>query len=100
MTFNDGMGTFGSGFFLFWVVGVVISIGVVVLIAWLIAIVVRSVFRDGSGRYGDRYGPRRPDAPPSPPPAPTDPLEILRQRYARGDISQDEFEEAKRILGY
>jgi uncharacterized membrane protein len=99
MTFSDGMGI-GSGFFLVSFVWLVISIGVIVLVAWLIAIVVRSVFRDGGGRYGDRYGARRPDAPPPVPPAPADPLEILRQRYARGDISKDEFEEAKRILGY
>lgn len=26
-------------------------------------------------------------------------LEILRERFARGEISQSEFEEAKRILG-
>lgn len=96
MTIGDGMGAFGSGFFVFWIIGLVISIGVIVVIAWLIAMVVRSVFRDGGGAYGDRYAARR-DA--SPPP-PSDPLEILRQRYARGEISKEEFEEAKRILGY
>ena len=28
------------------------------------------------------------------------PLDILRKRYVRGEISAEEFEQAKRILGY
>jgi hypothetical protein len=48
----------------------------------------------------------RPPAPPSPgpyvapPPARAEPLDILRERFARGDITLDEFETAKRALGY
>ncbi len=33
------------------------------------------------------------------PPAEGSPLEILRKRYAAGEISKEEFEEARRILG-
>jgi hypothetical protein len=29
-----------------------------------------------------------------------EPLDILRERFARGDITLDEFETAKRALGY
>ncbi len=92
MTFGDGMTPFGGVFVLLWLA---VSIGFIVLVAWLVAVVVRSVFRDGTGRYDEREmvgrgGGRGPD----------DPLEILRVRYARGEITQQEFEEAKRILGY
>jgi uncharacterized membrane protein len=48
--------------------------------------------------------------PPAPPPSPgpcvapapprPEPLDILRERFARGDITLDEFETAKRALGY
>ena len=53
--------------------------------------------------YGRR---RRPAAPPSvrpyvaPPPSRPEPLDILRERFARGEITLDEFETAKRALGY
>jgi uncharacterized membrane protein len=36
----------------------------------------------------------------TPPPARAEPLDILRERFARGDITLDEFEAAKRALGY
>ncbi len=44
--------------------------------------------------------------PPSPspyvasPPVRPEPLDILRERFARGDITLDDFETAKRALGY
>jgi uncharacterized membrane protein len=38
--------------------------------------------------------------PPPVPPARSEPLDILRERFARGDITLDEFETAKRALGY
>ena len=49
---------------------------------------------------------QRPSPPPTPgpyvapPPARLEPLDILRDRFARGDITLDEFETAKRALGY
>jgi len=48
----------------------------------------------------------RPPTPPSPrvpvvsPPARPEPLDILRERFARGDMTVDEFQTAKRALGY
>jgi uncharacterized membrane protein len=48
----------------------------------------------------------RPATPPTPgpniapPPARPEPVDILRERFARGDITLDDFETAKRALGY
>jgi putative membrane protein len=42
----------------------------------------------------------RPAAPPPPPTPPIDPaLQVLRERFARGEISAAEFEERRRTLG-
>jgi len=64
---------------LFW--GLVV-VALVAAIRWLI-------------RAGDRGG-----AAPAVPPAvrPDDPLEILRQRYARGEIDDEEFERRRKTL--
>jgi putative membrane protein len=59
------------------------AIGLGLLVA-LIVVVVWSVLR----ATGQSQGPRADTS-----------LDILRQRFARGEISQSEFEEAKRILG-
>lgn len=61
--------------------GLALTIGVVVLIVWAVVSVSRRA--DDGGR-----GPQH------------TPLDILRERYARGEISAEEFEQAKRILGY
>lgn len=61
--------------------GLVLTIGVVVLIVWLVVTVSRRA--DDRGR-----GPQQ------------TPLDILRERYARGEITAEEFEQAKRNLGY
>ena len=49
----------------------------------------------------DRFH-RPPDPPPGPvvppPPRPDDPLEILRQRYARGEIDDEEYTRRKTTL--
>jgi putative membrane protein len=59
--------------------------GLVVLIA-LVALVVWAVNSMSSANRGSAE--RRPQ-----------PLDILRERYARGEISKEQFEEAKRTLG-
>jgi putative membrane protein len=44
--------------------------------------------------------PSRTSLPPAPPTPPMDPaLQVLRERFARGEIDQAEFEERKRALG-
>ena len=72
----------GSGGWLWMIGGLVLLIGIVVLVVWAIG---------GSDRAADRRtdGSSRPE-----------PLGILRERFARGEITEAEFEQAKRILGY
>ena len=60
--------------------GLLVMVGFVVLIVWAVGAV---------GRGGTSREPERPS-----------PLDILRERYARGEITQEEFEQAKRTLGY
>jgi putative membrane protein len=64
------MNGFGMGFS--WIFGLI-----------LIAVIVWAVFRlAGSGQSRDRK----------------DPIQILKERYARGEIEKDEFERMKREL--
>ncbi len=72
----------GAGGWLWMIGGLVLLIGIVVLVVWAIG---------GSNRVADR----RTDSSSRP-----EPLGILRERFARGEITEAEFEQAKRILGY
>ena len=72
----------GSGGWLWMIGGLVLLIGIVVLVVWAIG---------ASNRAADR----RTDGTSHP-----EPLHILRGRFARGEITEAEFEQAKRILGY
>ncbi|BAV33283.1 hypothetical protein SCL_0967 [Sulfuricaulis limicola] len=67
-----GMGFGGIGMILFWVL---IIAGIVVLTKWL------------------ADGPRRSDTPRE-----NSALDVLKQRYARGEINREEFEQKKRDL--
>ena len=71
-----------SGGWLWMIGGPVLLIGIVVLFVWAIG---------ASNRAADRQtdGTSHPE-----------PLHILRGRFARGEITAAEFEQAKRILGY
>jgi hypothetical protein len=57
-----------------------LMVGFVVLIVWAVG---------AASRGGTSREPERPTA-----------LDILRERYARGEITQLEFEQAKKTLGY
>ena len=66
----------------FWMLGgLLLMIGVIIVVVWA----VMTVTRTGRPPTGD---PSRPT-----------PHEILRERFARGEISEQEFEQAKKLLG-
>jgi uncharacterized membrane protein len=64
-----------------WICGLLVVIGLVILIVWAVS----------RSRHGTTWasGPDRVDA-----------LEILRLRFARGEITEAEFVQAKKVLGY
>ncbi|MCL4472265.1 MAG: SHOCT domain-containing protein [Sulfuricella sp.] len=75
MGWTDGYGWMGLGWIfmaLFWVL---IILGIVALLRWL-----------GMGGNGSRDVPRK------------TPLEILQERYARGEIEREEYEQKRRDL--
>ena len=71
---------------------------VIVLIVLVVVGVVRHLTRSDPPAPVPWPGP--PATPPPMPPARPEPLDILRERFARGDVTLDEFETAKRALGY
>jgi putative membrane protein len=74
-----GWDGWGGGFWMFG--GLLLMIGVVVLVVWA----VMTMSRGG-------HAPNRDWSRPTP-------NEILRERFARGEISEQEFEQAKKVLG-
>jgi putative membrane protein len=70
-----GWGWFAAGHLLWWVLVVVVLVG---LVRWAIP----------------RTGPRT-----APPPQTDRALDILRERFARGEIDETEFQARKRTLG-
>ena len=60
--------------------GLLVMVGFVVLIVWAVGAMSRG------NTNGEAQRPM--------------PLDILRERYARGEITQQEFEQAKKTLGY
>ena len=98
MMYRFGYG-FGIGELL-WLL--LIAVGVAIVVAAII-----SLFRGRGGRGPAGYWAPPPVMPPGPsaPSAPSaplrpEPLDILRDRFARGEITAEEFENAKRVLGY
>lgn len=71
---HDMMG-WGGGFFMI-IIWVVVIVGVVLLVKWLMA---------SAGKGGGT-------------PAKESPIEILKRRYAAGEIGKEEFEEKKKDL--
>jgi putative membrane protein len=77
MGWGHGMG--GFGMILIMVFGIALIIGIIILIrlVWL------SAGKKGRGTSEE-----------------DNPLEILRRRYARGEVNKEEFEQKKKDLGY
>jgi len=76
-----GFGFDGGALGWIWMLGgLLVMVGFVVLIVWAVG----AMSRGGTSREPGR-------------PAP---LDILRDRFARGEITQQEFEQAKKTLGY
>jgi putative membrane protein len=82
MGYGAGLG-FGFGGWLVMLGGILLLIGVVVLIAWLIG-------KAGHSSQASQT--------PTPPPASQDAAEVLRVRFARGEITTDEYLAAKQTL--
>lgn len=82
MGYGDGFG-FGMGGWLWMLGGVLLLVGVVVLIVWLIGRAGQT--SHAAGTPGTR-------------PANEDAAEILRLRFARGEITADEYAAARRTL--
>ena len=77
---------YGPGDGIWMIGGLLLLVALIVVVVW----VVNTLIRDrgprgasGPGRDGSR-------------PAPED---ILRERFARGEITQEEFEQARKVLG-
>ncbi len=89
-------GRVGGNLGIFELVSVAVWIAVAVAVVVLLFLAFRWLTRQGGAQAG-----APPAATPSAPPAPRpdDPLEILRQRYARGEIEDEEYERRRRILG-
>jgi hypothetical protein len=89
--YHDGPFMWGGG----WLLSLVVFAAFILLIAWGVAWILR--------RDAHRYGPPPPATPMppvAPPPPPIDPaLQILRERFARGEIGEAEFVSASRTLG-
>jgi putative membrane protein len=81
-TYGDPMGGFWVMAIISALVSLAIAIGVIVLIV-----------------LGIRWFVRQERASRPPAPRSDDPLEVLRQRYARGEIDEEEYERRRRVLG-
>ncbi len=86
----DSVG-FGVFHIVWLIVVILVWVGIIAAIVLGIRWLIRS---DRANRLGGSAG----GPPPGAPPRPDDPLEILRSRYARGEIDDEEYERRRRIL--
>ena len=76
----------GGGGWMGWFVGPVMMVAMIAVVVAVVVLVIRWLGGPGHGSVH----------PPSPP-AKT-PLEILQERYARGEIDKEEYEERRRVV--
>ena len=71
-----------------WFAGPVMMVAMITIVVAVVVLIIRWLGGPGHG------------AMPMPPPTPPGktPLDILKERYARGEIDKEEFEERKRVL--
>jgi putative membrane protein len=91
-------GRFGGNVWIFEIVIVIFWLAVVVGGILLLFLAIRWLANQGGGSRQGTQPPAPPVAPPPAVPRPDDPLEILRQRYARGEIDEEEYERRRRTL--
>ena len=77
----------GSAGGLGWLIGLLFLIGLILVIVWLVTTLSRSERYGG----GDRSVGRDPSRP--------GPNDILRERFARGEITEEQFEQMRKVLG-
>jgi putative membrane protein len=85
MMYEYGMGWGAGGWF--------IAIGIVAVLIGLILLIVWAVGRTSGASTVGGMGSRPAE------PAPDQALAILRERFARGEISEAEYEHARQVLG-
>lgn len=73
----------GPGDGLWMIGGLLFLIALIVLVAWVVNMLMRGD-RTARGSSADLSGPT--------------PTDILRERFARGEITEEQFEQAKRVL--
>lgn len=85
---GGAMGAMGGAMFLWWLA----EVAIVVLLVVGVVVFLRRASHPAGGTWTG--------AAPGVPPVlrPDEPLEILRQRYARGEIDDEEYERRRRVL--
>lgn len=84
-----GMGFGGGAAGLLWSIGgMLVVVGTIIVVGWAIAHFVSPDAASGASGASGTSG------------ASAEPLELLRSRFARGEINEAEFSQAKRVLGY
>lgn len=78
---------FGPGDGLWMIGGLIFMIALVVLVVWVVTTLMRGDRGDRASR-GSSGDPSRPT-----------PTEILRERFARGEITEEQYEQARKVLG-